>query len=330
MFVWKRYAAALAAALGAVGIIGLGLSPELAVAQAKLTPIKVGVLKIAGLANAYAAKKEKMFEKNGLDAALVEFRSGDAMLLAAQSGGIDVALVIPGTGMTADEHGFDFRVVFQNEIVKDHAPDSGSVQALAGNGINTLSDLVGKKIAVSQISSQMAVTAMIALRKAGVDPSNVRFVVVPYPQQVEALKSKQVDAIVTTEPYTTQLITSGTGKVLAWNYLEAGPGTPLGIWWSRQRYIEKNPDTIARFDESIKESIDYMNADPARARQRTVEFTGLDPALVEKMPPLRFDYHVSTAKWQIVVDMMYDAKILEKPHKATEYFSDALKPYIEN
>jgi ABC-type nitrate/sulfonate/bicarbonate transport system substrate-binding protein len=108
MFVWKRYAAALVATLGTVGIFGLGLSPELAVAQAKLTPIKVGVLKIGGLANAYAAKKEKMFEKNGLDAALVEFRSGDAMLLAAQSGGIDVALVIPGTGMTADEHGFDF------------------------------------------------------------------------------------------------------------------------------------------------------------------------------------------------------------------------------
>ena len=71
-----------------------------------------------------------------------------------------------------------------------------------------------------------------------------------------------------------------------------------------------------------------MNADGPRARQRTVEFTGLDPALVQDMPPLRFDYRVRPEKWQVTIDMMAQAKLLEKPHQAEEYFAEQLKPYI--
>ena len=65
------------------------------------------------------------------------------------------------------------------------------------------------------------------------------------------------------------------------------------------------------------------------ARQRTVEFTGLDPALVKEMPLLRFNYDVRPEKWQQSIDMMIEAKVLQKPHTASEYFSEPLKPYIK-
>jgi NitT/TauT family transport system substrate-binding protein len=152
---------------------------------------------------------------------------------------------------------------------------------------------------------------------------------VPYPRQPDVLKSRQVDAIITTEPFTTMLLSSGVGRVLSWHYAEAMPGGPLGVWWAKKSYIDKNPEIVARFNRSIKESIDYMNADVPRARQRTVEFTGLDPQLVNEMPPLRLDYNVRTSKWQESVNMMVEAKVLEKPHKAAEYFSEPLKPYIK-
>ncbi len=297
-------------------------------AQQPLIPIKVGVLKIAGLANAYAAKVEKMFERNGLDATLVEFRSGGEAAAAQQSGAVDVALTIPGTAMTADEHGFEFLAIFQNEIVQDHAPDSGSVQALASSGIKTMKDLAGKRVATAQIKSQMTVAAQYAMRKQGGDPATMQLVEVPYPRQPDVLRNHQVDAIITTEPYTTELVTSGVGRVLAWHYLEATPGGPLGVWWAKKSYIEKHADVVARFDRAIKESIDYMNADVERARRRTVEFTGLDPKLVKDMPPLRFDYAVRPETWQRTIDLMTEAKVLEKPHKAGEYFSEPLQQYI--
>jgi len=236
-----------------------------ALAQQPLIPVKVGVLKIAGLANAYAAKVEKMFERNGLDVTLVEFRSGAEAVSAQQSGAIDLSLAIPGTIMTANERGFEFLAVFQNEIVKDHGPDSGSVQSLADSDIKSLKDLVGKRVATAQLSGQQTISAQLAMRKAGVDPTKVQFIEVPYPRHPDVLKSHQVDAVVATEPFTTQLIMSGVGRVLSWHYAEATPAGPLGVWWAKKSYIEKNPDVVMRFNRAIKESIDYMSADGPRA-----------------------------------------------------------------
>jgi NitT/TauT family transport system substrate-binding protein len=239
----------------------LGLMTASAARAEQVVPIKIGVLKIAGLANAYAAKVEKMFERNGLDATLVEFRSGAEAIAAQQAGAIDIALTITGTAMTANERGFEFLAVFQNEIVNDHGPDSGSVQSLVDSEVRTLKDLVGKRVATAQISGQQTIAAQFAMRKAGADPAKVQLIEIPYPRQPDVLKSRQVDAVITTEPFTTQLLTSGVGRVLAWHYAEAMPGGPLGVWWAKRSYILKNEDVVARFNRSIKESIDYMNAD---------------------------------------------------------------------
>jgi NitT/TauT family transport system substrate-binding protein len=309
--------------------VGLAMTSVAEAQQAQaLIPVKVGVLKIAGLANAYAAKIEKMFERNGLDATLIEFRSGAEAAAAQQSGAVDFALTIPGTAMTANERGFEFLAVFQNEIVHDQGPDSGSVQSLADSEIKSLKDLVGKRVATAQLNGQQTIAAQFAMRKAGIDPAKVQLIEVPYPRHPDVLKTRQVDGIITTEPFTTMLLSSGAGRLLSWHYAEAMPGGPLGVWWAKKSFIDKNPDIVARFNRSIKESIDYMNADAPRARQRTVEFTGLDPQLVKDMPPLRLDYNVRTSKWQQSVDMMVEAKVLEKPHKASEYFSETLRPYI--
>ncbi len=321
----KKYQTLLISAL----ITGLA-SASSAQAQQTLIPIKVGVLKIAGLANAYAAKVEKMFDRNGLDATLIEFRSGAEAAAAQQSGAVDFALTIPGTVMNANERGFEFLAVIQNEIVNDRGPDSGSVQSLVDSDVKTIKDLAGKRVATAQISGQQTIAAQFAMRKAGIDPAKVQLIEVPYPRHPDVLKTRQVDAVITTEPFTTMLLTSGIGRVLSWHYAEAMPGGPLGVWWAKKSYIDKNSDIVARFNRSIKESVDYMNADAPRARQRTVEFTGLDPQLVKDMPPLRLDYNVKTEKWQHAIDMMIEAKVLEKPHKAAEYFSEQIKPYVKD
>lgn len=313
--------------LAAALILGLAVAPAVQ-AQEKLIPIRIGVLKIAGLANAYAAKKEGLFERHGLDATLIEFRSGAEAAAAQQGGAVDIALTIPGTAMTANERGFDFLAVFQNEIVNEKGPDSGSVQSLIDSDIKSLADLVGKRVATAQLSGQPTIAAQFAMRNAGIDPRKVQFIEIPYPRHPDVLRTRQVDAVVTTEPFTTMLLTSGLGRVLSWHYAEAMPGAPLGVWWAKESYIKKNPDTVARFNRAIKDSIDYMNADEARAQQRIVEFTGLDLHLVKNMQPLRFNYNVERDKWQLSINMMLESKVLQKPRKADDFFSEQIKPYI--
>jgi NitT/TauT family transport system substrate-binding protein len=151
---------------------------------------------------------------------------------------------------------------------------------------------------------------------------------IPFPSLVDALKSKQVDAINTVDPYTTQVVASGIGRVIAWDYVESIPEQPLGAWFAKTGYIKSNPDAVAKFTASIKESIDYMMADEDRARREVVNYTGLDAALVKDMPIIGWDYRVRAGKWQEVIEMLRKNGELQNNHKADDFFSDQIKPYV--
>jgi NitT/TauT family transport system substrate-binding protein len=307
------------------------LSTTLAPANAqeqKLAPLKVGVLKMAALTNPWVAKERGIFAKNGLDVTLVEFRTGNEAIAAHRGGSVDIVLSIPGTAMTAVERGFDLVAIAQNEIAQPKGPDTGSVQVLKDSPYQTLADLAGKKIAVSGLHSQKTVAMQTLFRRAGVDLSKLQLLEIPFPSQFDALKSKQVDAVNTVDPYTTQLIASGLGRVIAWDYTDSIPQQPLGAWFAKSTYVKANPKAIEGFTKSIQESIEYMLADPQRARAAVVAYTGLPADLVKDMPMIGWDYKVQASKWQAVVDMMTENGELKSKHTADEYFAEQIKPYV--
>jgi NitT/TauT family transport system substrate-binding protein len=313
-----------------IGIAAMLVSAALApaAAQEKLAPLKVGVLKMAALTNPWIAKERGIFQKNGLDVTLVEFRTGNEAIAAHRGGSVDIILSIPGTAMTAVERGFDLVAISQNEVAKAKGPDSGSVQVLKDSPYQTLVDLAGKKIAVSGLHSQKTVAMQTLFRRAGVDLSKLQLIEIPFPSQVDALRSKQVDAINTVDPYTTQLIASGLGRVVAWDYADSIPEQPLGAWFAKSTYVKANPKVVEGFNKSIQESIDYMMADPQRARAEVVAYTGLPADLVKDMPMIGWDYRVKGDRWQAVIDMMVENGELKSKHTADEYFAEQIKPYV--
>lgn len=316
----KIGAAALLLALVAAG--------QSSAQQKSLTPLKVGTLKQSALTDVWVAKQAGLFEKNGLDVELTEFRSGNEAIAAQRGGHVDIVLSIPGTAMTANERGFDLVLLAQNETAKKEGPDSGSLVVLNDAGINDVAGLAGKKIAISNLHSQYHVAVQMTLRLHGVDPAGTQFIEIPFTSQPDALKSKQIDAAATLDPWTTQLRNSGFAKVLAWNYVESLPEQPIGAWYAKADFVQKNPDTVARFAASIRDAIDYMHADTDRARKNVAAYTGLDAALLKEMPLNNWSYRIDPAKWQGVADMMHKSGELQRPHKADEYLSDIVKPYL--
>jgi NitT/TauT family transport system substrate-binding protein len=324
----NRFAVALRKlTAAAAALVAVSLAPAAAQEQ-KLAPLKVGVLKMAALTNPWIAKERGIFKKNGLDVTLIEFRTGNEAIAAHRGGSVDIILSIPGTAMTAVERGFDLVAIAQNEVAKAKGPDSGSVQVLKDSPYQSLADLAGKKIAVSGLHSQKTVAMQTLFKRAGVDLNKLQLVEIPFPSQVEALKSKQVDAINTVDPYTTQMIASGLGRVIAWDYADSIPEQPLGAWFAKSTYVKANPAVVDGFNKAIKESIEYMMADPQRARAEVVAYTGLPADLVKDMPMIGWDYKVRADKWQAVIDMMVESGELKSKHKADEYFAEQIKPYV--
>jgi NitT/TauT family transport system substrate-binding protein len=322
----RIFACFTASALLGVSLLA-SVNPAMAQEQ-KLIPLKVGFMKLAGYANIYAAQKENFFRANGLDMTPVLFRSSSEVVAAAQGGAVDIFLAFPSAVMSANERGFDFGAIFQNEIVYDKGPDSGAILVLKDSGIKSLKDLVGKRLAASARSSQATVSVDAVLRQANIDPRQVNYLEAAYPNHYDMLRTRQVDAVAATEPFTTRILSSGIANVISWHYAEAFPGGPLSAAFAKRPYIAQNRDVIDRFNRALKASIDFMQADVKRGQRMIVEFTGLDPALVEKMPYLRYNYEVRPEKWQQVIKIMTDSNILEKPHTPEEYFSDSIKPYI--
>jgi NitT/TauT family transport system substrate-binding protein len=302
--------------------------PLPAIAQGKKDVLKLGILKMAALTDPWVAMRQGMYDKRGLDVHMVEFNTGADAIAAGRGGDVDLLLSIPGTAMTADERGFGLLAVFQNEVAKAGPPDSGSVQVKVNSPIKSLTELKGKKVAVSSLHSQNAVGLQLLIKRLGIPLTDITWLEIPFPSQADLLRAGQVDAVATVDPYTTQLLTSGVGRVISWNYVESIPRQPLGAWFATKRYIDAHGDMIDRFNAGTKEAMDYMNADPDRARAEVTAFTGLKPELVKDMPIIGWDYHVSVPRWQAVADMMHEMGELTKPHKAEEFLAPQIKPYI--
>jgi NitT/TauT family transport system substrate-binding protein len=307
----------------------IAFSPSVAAQEKKLLPLKLGLLKQAALTNAWVAKREGIFERNGVDVDLIEFRNGNEAIAAQRGGHVDIVLSILGSAMTANERGFDLVTVMQNELAHKQGPDSGALIVLNDSGMNSVSDFAGKKIAVPSLHSQRPVSTQVVLRKHGVDPSKMVFLEMPTASLGAALRSRQIDIAATLDPWTTELRTSNYAKVLSWDYVEALPEQPLGAWYARRNFVAKNGDAVARFARSIRDAIEYMNADVERAKRNVADYTGLDISFLKDMPLIVWSYEIDPAKWQAVADMMHAAGELQMPHKVGEYLSDVVKPYVK-
>jgi NitT/TauT family transport system substrate-binding protein len=311
--------------LATLALIAASASAVWAQAGGKLTPLNIATLPIAAQTDVWVAQQRGMFAKNGIDAKITQFGIAGPAINAMQGGSIDVLLVIVGLGMTAMQQNFDLVPVFQDEVGHPTAPDSATLQVLASSPISKLSDLAGKKIGLGGLNTQNAILTKYLLQKAGVDLKTVQFVETTFPSMPTNLKMGQVDAVAAIDPFSTQLYSTGTGKVLAWNYVDTIPQQPIGVWFAKGSVAKNKPQLIEAFVRSMKEAVDYLKADEKQARQEIVAYTRLDADLIDKMPLINWDYQVRPDKWQAVIDLMAEYGQM-RPQKASEFLTS---PHIE-
>jgi NitT/TauT family transport system substrate-binding protein len=293
-------------------------------AQAQEKKFRLGVMKIAAMTTPYVAKEQGFFKKHGLDVELVIIRSGAEGINALQGGNVDATLAIPSFAMAANERKFDLAMVLQNELAHAAPPDSGGIIVAKDSKITKLSELAGMTVGVNSLHAQEAVDAQYVIRKAGVPKDKVKYVEVPFPSMGDVLARKQADAVVAIDPFTSMLQLRG-GRAIAWEYVDSIPEQPIGTFWAKRPWAEKNMDVMDAFTASMEEAIAYMNADPKRARAQVAEFTRLPPDVVEAMPMIVWSTKINVAKWRELIELLRSMGELEQNHSPDEYFSSGVK-----
>jgi NitT/TauT family transport system substrate-binding protein len=194
------------------------LAPTATDAQTK---VKVGVLKLTSSAPIFVGVEKGFFKEFGVEPELVYFQAAAPIATALAAGQVEVG----ATGLTSAL----YNIVLQGEklwIVADKGrewPGFPLVGILVqkelwdAGKVRSIRDLKGRSIGVTQLGSTFHFQIGNILEKEGLALSDVRIVPLQaMPATMEALKGKQVDAILVAQPFPGAAEAAGFGKVLAW------------------------------------------------------------------------------------------------------------------
>ncbi len=193
------------------------LGPASALAQA---PVKVGVLKLTSSAPIFIGVEKGFFKEFGVEPELVYFQAAAPIATALAAGQLDVG----ATGLTAAL----YNIVLGGEqlwIVADKGREWPGYPLVAivvqkelwEAGLRSVKDLRGRRIGVTQLGSTFHFHIGNILEKDGLKLADVKIVPLQaMPATMEALKGKQVDAILVPQPFPGAAEAQGFGRILAW------------------------------------------------------------------------------------------------------------------
>jgi len=190
-------------------------------AAAQERKVKVGVLKLTSSAPIFVGVEKGFFKEFGIEPELVFFQAAAPIATALAAGQVEVG----ATGLTAAL----YNIVLQGEklwIVADKGrewpgyPLVGIVvqKELWNKGeVRSVKDLKGRRIGLTTLGSTFHFHLGNILEREGLRLADVK--VIPLqamPSTVEALKGKQVEAIMVPQPFPGTTEAQGFGKILVW------------------------------------------------------------------------------------------------------------------
>lgn len=265
----------------------------------KAETVRIGTNRALGTVTPYVGKDNGTFEKAGIKPEIVDFQDGTTLMQAFATGKLDIAYVGIAPVATWQEKGVGLKVV---------ASANGGGHVLLtreDTGINSIKDLKGKKIGDTNPGSVVdtLLRARILKEKAGLDPSKDTKIITglaPADMPTALMVTKEVDAVITWEPFATQAESKFKGvKVLydagaEWKKENNGKSFyPVNVVIASQSFIDKHPDVLKKFLSANKETVDFINSQPDKANDVIAKELKLDKSIVSKARQ-RLDY-----TWQV-------------------------------
>ena len=161
------------------------------------------------------------------------------------------------------------------------ADDSTVLVAAKGSGITSVKDLAGKNVAEVQLTSLNSLDVEILAKQAGIDPTSIHQIAIPFPQMPAALAQGRVQAAVIVAPFA-DTATSEGATVLTHPNVDLFPNGTVTCLDAMSSYLSANPTVAAEFRAAMNESIAYSQAHEAVVKETLVKGLSLTPAVAAK------------------------------------------------
>jgi NitT/TauT family transport system substrate-binding protein len=296
--VWAR-AASATVALGMVATLtacgGSDAKPNAdAASSGATTNITVGTSGQLSNVDVYVGMSQGTFSKAGLNVTPQTLTAGSNAIPLLLKGTMQFATVDLATAITATQQNVGITAIAPNNVGVPGDTGYAGVISSPASGITGLRDLEGKSVQVNQLNGTAAVLVKATMKKAGFDPSKVKFVEIPPPQALAALQAGRVDAAVLSEPNVSAALAAGM-KYIVNPEKDTVPNLPAFVFVASKDYVAKNPAVVKAFTTAVLAANKQANADAALARTTAEHSTQLSPELLSKVTFPKFGEQALTA-----------------------------------
>ncbi|MEV6812667.1 ABC transporter substrate-binding protein [Micromonospora sp. NPDC051296] len=277
------------------------------------TKVKVGAIPIVDVAPLHLGISKGFFAEQNIEVEVVNTTGGAAAVPGVVSGEFDFAFGNVVSLIVARSQNLPLKAIAEgNSSTGEQGKDFGGIVVPADSPITSAAELAGKTVAVNNLKNIGDTTVRASIRKAGGDPSGVKFVELPFPDMPAAVTGKRVDAAWIVEPFFTVAQDQGA-KVVASNFVDTAPNLTIAAYFTTEKTVQEKGDLTKRFVAAIEKSLAYAQENPAEARAALLTYTQIDPAVAEKITLPGWSGQINRDSVQTMADLMLaDGLVSEK------------------
>jgi ABC-type nitrate/sulfonate/bicarbonate transport system substrate-binding protein len=199
----------------------------------------------------YAAQAEGFFAKQNLNVHINIIASSPLILSAMEGGSIQMSSAANDSTVLAVSNGAKVALVAGIQRVS-------ALQFVTSPGISQISELKGKSIGGTNLSSSDALFARIFLQKHGLADRDFSMVALgTFPNRAAGVLNGQVKAAMLTEPWTSQLVAAGAKNWGSANEIVGNNFNFLNVAVAKP-WAASHPGEVVRFLKAYSQGVDWL------------------------------------------------------------------------
>lgn len=223
----------------------------------------------------WVALEKGLFEKEGVQVKVAGiFKAGPELMSGFSAGDLDMGYVgiAPSTTAVANKTA---RVVALAQV----NTEGSALVIRKEDKIQTVSDLMGKTVAVPGHATVQDFLFRKALLKFKTPADQVKIMVLKPPEMIGALRTNQIDGFIAWEPFPAKAVTMGLGRVLI-SSREIWKDHPCCALVCDERFFKAKREQAKAMVRAHVKAIDFILRNREEAIQIGIKYTGMDEASV--------------------------------------------------
>jgi NitT/TauT family transport system substrate-binding protein len=249
-------------------------------APATVTNVTLGYVPYSDDASLFYAQDSGIFRQHGLNVTFVAQASPVAVEASMASGTEQFGFITTPVLVNLNSKGVNVQCVssVDGNQPSNSADDSTVLVAAKGSGITSIKDLAGKNVAEVQLTSLNSLAVEVLAKQAGISPSSVHQIAIPFAQMPAALSQGRVQAAVIVAPFAQTAISDGA-TVLTHPNADLFPNATVTCLDAMGSYLKANPTIGSEFRAAMDQSIAYSKTHESVVKQTLVKGLSLTPTV---------------------------------------------------